>query len=447
MVRYSSGTGKHKIYIIDEVHMLTNEAFNALLKTLEEPPAHVIFIFATTEPNKVPATILSRCQRFDFKRITNERIQETLTRLAGPEGITIAPEALWLLARRADGSMRDAVSLLDQAVAFAGTAIEARHIIDMLGLIDQETYITLTDIIIDKKLDQALEFIDQTIARGFDAGMFVEGWLEHFRNLLFVRVVSDRTPIPDLAETYRARYKTQAARAKEPDLVKMIDLVAETAYQAKRSTQPKFLLEMMVARLVQLESNIGLDDLLVRLNNLKNIMLSPGVPGPVTVREMPAAVPPPDEPAPNTPAVGRTAGPATPPPLPPEKGEQMTGDNFMEYWNKVIGTVKEKKRTLGLFLEEGVIAEVNQQEIVLQFDQARKFHAESIKKDKDLIEREIKTIMGKPLQVRCLVQAAPAGGAAAAVTHGPKPNDKEKITKADPMTKQIMEAFGGEIIQ
>jgi hypothetical protein len=197
---------------------------------------------------------------------------------------------------------------------------------------------------------------------------------------------------------------------------------------------------MMVARLIQLETSVGLDDLFSRLNTLKGLLLSPTAP--VSLPDPPAVSPVQAAPAPAPRPEVKEPIDAFSVPAEVEATPKMTGDNFMEFWKKVVAAVKDKKRTIGVFLEEGVIAEINHQEIVLQFDQARKFHAEHIKKDKVLVEREIKEITGQPLQIKCVVQPAPVGTPRETVE-----SPQAKIIKDDPMTKKIMEIFNGEIIQ
>jgi DNA polymerase-3 subunit gamma/tau len=201
-VRYGPAKGKYKVYIIDEVHMLTKEAFNALLKTLEEPPAYILFIFATTEVHKVPATILSRCQRFDFKRNTIEEITERLLFIAREEKIEISEDALMLIAKKADGSMRDGQSIFDQIVAFCGEKIDAKQIRDALNIVDQELFFRTTDIIKAKDAKGCLALVEEIVNQGVDLREFLQGLNEHFRNLLVANVTgfcdsskSSMTPI------------------------------------------------------------------------------------------------------------------------------------------------------------------------------------------------------------------------------------------------------------
>ncbi|MDZ7261147.1 MAG: DNA polymerase III subunit gamma/tau, partial [candidate division KSB1 bacterium] len=207
-LRYAPHKGKHKIYIIDEVHMLTTEAFNALLKTLEEPPPNVLFIFATTEPHKVPATILSRCQRFSFKRIPLSEIIQQLKTICQAEHIEIDEESLHLIAKKADGSMRDGQSILDQAVSFCGAKIQVQQVAELLGVIEQELFFELSDLIKRKDVKGGLALAERIFYEGYDVNEFLIGAAEHFRNLLVIKSSAPET-VGKGAEVLEAELSTR----------------------------------------------------------------------------------------------------------------------------------------------------------------------------------------------------------------------------------------------
>ena len=187
-VRYTPAKGHYKIYIIDEVHMLTKEAFNALLKTLEEPPPHIVFIFATTEPHKIPATILSRCQRYDFKRIPLREIRESLKRIVGQEEIQISQRGLITIAQESEGSLRDAQSLLDQVIAYGGKNIRDEDIAEVLGLIDRKILNDTVEAIADKDVARCMEIIEHVYHFGYDLQHFCRELLQYLRNLILIKV-------------------------------------------------------------------------------------------------------------------------------------------------------------------------------------------------------------------------------------------------------------------
>lgn len=192
-VIYPPTRAKYKVYIIDEVHMLTTEAFNALLKTLEEPPKHLIFILATTEPQKLPQTILSRCQRFDFKRITSKDLIENMRNICNNLKIDVEDDVLRLIARNTDGAMRDALSLLEQCLAIGETRITYEDAVNILGIVNSQTIFDIVDKVIDKNIEEGLELINQVIENGKDIHQFIKDFLYHFRNLMIVKTTKDRS--------------------------------------------------------------------------------------------------------------------------------------------------------------------------------------------------------------------------------------------------------------
>jgi DNA polymerase III subunit gamma/tau len=268
-VRYGPSKGKYKIYIIDEVHMLTKEAFNALLKTLEEPPPHVLFIFATTEVFKVPLTILSRCQRFDFRRISVEEIINRLRFIAKEENISIDEDALLIIAKRADGSLRDAQSIFDQVISYCGEKIVAKQIIDMLHIVDEEMYFKISDVIKSKEIKTALSLVDEIINRGFDVREILNGINEHFRNLL-VTATTDSSHLIETSEFYKKRYQEESRFFSEGDLLRYIKVVSETEQAIKWSQQPRLKLEISLLQLIKMDSSIVIEQLLQQLNEIKS---------------------------------------------------------------------------------------------------------------------------------------------------------------------------------
>ncbi|MBI4548076.1 MAG: DNA polymerase III subunit gamma/tau [Ignavibacteriae bacterium] len=267
-VRYGPAKGKYKVYIIDEVHMLTKEAFNALLKTLEEPPSYVIFIFATTEIHKVPLTILSRCQRFDFRRITIDEIIDRLRFIAEQEHISIDDDALFHIAKRADGSLRDAQSLFDQVVSFCGENITSKQIIEMLNIVDEEIYFKVTGVIKAKDAKGALLLVDEIISRGFDLREFISGFIEHLRNLLLTAATGS-TLLIETSEHYKKRYQEEAKAFSEQDLLHLITIACETDSSMRWNLQARLKLEVGLLRMIKMDSSVRIDQLLDQLEELK----------------------------------------------------------------------------------------------------------------------------------------------------------------------------------
>jgi len=267
-VRYTPAHGSYKIYIIDEVHMLTKEAFNALLKTLEEPPTHVVFIFATTEVHKVPMTILSRCQRFDFRRIAIEEIVSTLTTIAKAEKITIEEDALVVIAKRADGSLRDAQSIFDQVCSFCGTDIKTIELLKAFNVVDQDIYFRVSDILKNHNIREAVQLVDEVIKSGYDLREFIGGLAEHLRNLLIVRS-TESTQLIEVSEHYKKRYDAVAHQFTEQDILRYIKQTNELDQALRWAVQPRYRLESGLIQMVKMESSLQIGELLQQIELLK----------------------------------------------------------------------------------------------------------------------------------------------------------------------------------
>ena len=268
-VRYAPARGRSKIYIIDEVHMLTTEAFNALLKTLEEPPGHVFFIFATTEPQKVISTILSRCQRFDFRRMKIKEIVDRIRFIAEEEGIEIDSDSSRLIAQKADGSMRDGESMLDQLSSYTAGKVRVEDVREVLGLFDSNLLFELTDLILQQEGSSALNFIENLAAQGIDDRELLPEWIDHLRTLLHIQHSLQTDRVLSLTEVERKRFEEQASHMDTEKLLRILQIVLETENQLKRSAHPRVLLESCIVRLVRMDSTVLLKDLLKRLENLE----------------------------------------------------------------------------------------------------------------------------------------------------------------------------------
>ena len=268
-VAYSPSRGKYKVYIIDEVHMLSTGAFNALLKTLEEPPPHVMFILATTEAHKIPATILSRCQRFDFKRITTEYIMERLREIVSKDNIEIDEQAMRLIASAADGSMRDALSILDQCIAFCRGSIAHQDIASILGVVDHSFMFDMAQSIIDGRSDQAMEQIAILITEGRDIVHFIEDMTVHFRNLLMCKVVDKPEEVMDTTIEVSDRLKQQGINLSQEKIINTIKVLSDTHALAKWSSNPRIILEVAVIRMCQPSLDTSVESVLERMNQLE----------------------------------------------------------------------------------------------------------------------------------------------------------------------------------
>jgi DNA polymerase-3 subunit gamma/tau len=274
-VKYPPSTGKYKIYIIDEVHMLSKQAFNALLKTLEEPPKHLIFIFATTESHKVLPTIISRCQRFDFRRMEIPDIVSQLRFVAEKESISIDDESLYTIAKKSDGSMRDSQGILDQVVAYCGKDIHYQTLAEVLNLIDEEFFFSITDAAKLKDSAKMLELTADVMRRGYDLQETLQGLLEHLRNIIAIKLCGD-SRLVESSEAFIARYKESADKFEKMDILRMMNLISQTEQQLKFSPQPRIRFELGLLQLSTLGSVIDIDELIkeVRELNLQTVSSS-----------------------------------------------------------------------------------------------------------------------------------------------------------------------------
>jgi len=265
-VRYATAGG-HRIYIIDEVHMLSGAAFNALLKTLEEPPSHAVFVLATTEVSKIPATILSRCQRFDFRRIPPPALSATLQNICNKEDIEIEAEALAILVRKADGSLRDGLSLLDQVWTLSGGKITKDSVEQALGLIGLEIFFELTDAFAQKDAAKTLSVFDRVVEKGADIEDFLDQLLYHFRNLLVARLKENTEELLGLSETERQEYTKHSGQFSEGDLLRMMKAVSDLKLNLSRLSDPKILVEAELVKLAWLDSTVDLKEVLENLGS------------------------------------------------------------------------------------------------------------------------------------------------------------------------------------
>ncbi|MDA3860188.1 MAG: DNA polymerase III subunit gamma/tau [Melioribacteraceae bacterium] len=267
-VKYAPTTGTYKIFIIDEVHMLTTESFNALLKTLEEPPEHAIFIFATTDVHKVPLTIISRCQRFDFRRIELDAIKNQLTKIANSDSISIDDQALTFIAKKADGALRDAQSLFDQVVSFGGKDIDATVVSKMLNLIDEDIYFKISDAILNKHYVEAYEISKSIYDNGWNYIDFINGLLEHFRNILTTILMKD-TSFVESSQQVKKMYLEYIDAFSESDLLRILKYLNKVEKELKASQNQKLLMEISLSHLIGLESTTTITELIKNIQNGK----------------------------------------------------------------------------------------------------------------------------------------------------------------------------------
>ncbi|EJO5348941.1 DNA polymerase III subunit gamma/tau [Clostridium botulinum] len=273
-VKYPPQEGKNKVYIMDEVHMLTQEAVNAFLKTLEEPPSNVIFILATTDPQKLPITILSRCQRFDFRRIRNEEMFERLRSIVSEQGVYADDKSLNLISRMSDGAMRDALSILDQVISTGDGKVEYNQVLDMLGLVTNENLLRITDSVIEKDVEKSMRIIEDIVLSGKDIYNFIKDMITHFRNILMIKVSKNPNEILDMSSENIDLVKQQAEKIRIEEIMRNIRILQEAEQQSKWVKQSRIYLELAVLKMCKIEYDTSKEVILSRLNKMEEIIKS-----------------------------------------------------------------------------------------------------------------------------------------------------------------------------
>ena len=272
--KYPPQEAKYKIYIMDEVHMLSVGAVNAFLKTLEEPPKNVIFILATTDPQKLPITILSRCQRFDFKRINQKEITSRLKRIVDSQNITYEQKSLELIARVCDGAMRDALSILDQAIAMGEKQINYEDLVSILGLVTNEYLFDITYAIIDRSIEKCMVIIDKLVYSGKDMQLFIKDLIAHFRNLLMVKVTNNPEEVLDMSLENISMIKEQGHKIRVEEIMRAIRILQDAEMNSKASKQSRLYLELAIIKMCKIEYDTSNEVILSRINKLEESLKS-----------------------------------------------------------------------------------------------------------------------------------------------------------------------------
>lgn len=276
-VKYSPTKTKYKVYIIDEVHMLSQGAFNALLKTLEEPPSYIIFILATTEPHKIPATIVSRCQRFDFKRVTVLDMTTRMKKICDEEDIKVEEKALNLISRNAQGALRDALSILDQCISFGNNKIEYKDVVELLGTVNIEQLFELAQYIIDQNTKESLQILNEFVLWGKDIRNLINDLIDHFRNLMVCKVSNELDEIISLPDETIEQLKSQSEKVDVDDFIRVLNILSKTQDSMKTASNPRILAEVTMMKIAQPMFDESKEALVKRIENLEKIIESASI--------------------------------------------------------------------------------------------------------------------------------------------------------------------------
>jgi DNA polymerase-3 subunit gamma/tau len=430
-IRYAPLRARSKIYIIDEAHMLTREAFNTLLKTLEEPPPHVKFFFATTEAHKLPDTIISRCQRYDFRRITTADIVRRLGQVIDGEKLKVDETVLAAVARAAHGSMRDAESILDQVVSFKSKGLTQDDVASILGEAGGRSLAELIESLRTGDAGTVFTSLAQIFSGGVDTTAFTDQLLERFRALLAIKVCGRNPDVVDLPESDLGECEKQAGGFTLEALLYFIQLVLEGKRRIREGSNPRIVLEVSLVKMAKAADLVPLTEAL-RAG-------SPAAPVPAAPPTLPSARPPAGPPAPEADAEG---SPPLPPAPPAFTGTPTTSDEAQSAWPRVLAAVKAKSAVASALLANARILRLAGDDLTVALPPGfNKFHIDRLEdpKNKKSVEDSVQSVFGRKLAVKVMLE--PGGtGAPAAPT---RPAVPQTEATADPGVKKILEAFGG----
>jgi len=456
--RYAPGRGRTKLYIIDEVHQVTAHGFNALLKTLEEPPPHVVFVLATTEVQKVPDTIVSRVQRLDFRRLTQVEIESQLGAIVEHETFPVDAGAIRLLAQRAQGSLRDAEVLLDQVVAAAEGAVGREVVERLLGLTGAETYLALSERIAARDPKGALVLLDQALAQGAHLSEFLQGWIEHWRDLLLAAVSPELSGLTQSGDELAARARTLAASWSRADLARLLAIVLVAGREMRKSEFPRVHLELAMVEMAELPTAADLGRLLDRLDALGAApdAAAPGRgpigygPGPARAEGGGSGAPAPGNPAPPSRSPQR-ATPEEPRDRPAEPRAQapsahsspaapdVPAGEASAAWPAIVNRVRARKASLASILADAMHAELANGVLRVRFSSS--FHREKLvePRNKELLLEEVRAVCGRGTRLEIEAGERPAATQADTPAAPPPARFSDGV-------ETILERFDGVIL-
>ncbi len=443
-VRYSPSRDRYRVFIIDEVHMLTPESFNTLLKTIEEPPPRVVFILATTDYRKVPVTILSRCQHFEFRKIARGEIAAHLGAICASEKVTISPYALDLIARLADGSLRDGQSTLDQVIAYSGSTVKDEEVRTILGVLDRDLLLDFVGKVSGKDPAGVLGLVDRVLETGHDPALFLNNLMEAVRDILLLKIIPDAREKLGMAADDASAMAPLAERFSEEDLLRILDAIAREEGRIRFSAQPRYLLEALAVRLCHLADLTPLADLLARF---------PG--GEEGEREKPKAAPSPRRSASPAPEPPARSAPAEQPPAPfpaTAAGGGPEPADVRRQVELVLERVYAEKSTLGGFLSHASFFDLEDNAFIISLPEDKAMFRASIERREYLavIRNAVEEVTGRRVEVKVrLTQPVPAAeiAAPAAGEAGGEAKKKRLLEEANrsPVVQSFLDLFQGEI--
>lgn len=433
-VIYPPTRTKYKVYIIDEVHMLTTEAFNALLKILEEPPRHLIFILATTEPEKLLPTILSRCQRFDFKRVTIVDIINNMKSICDKLGIEVEEKVLNLIARNSDGAMRDALSLLDQCTSFSSGKITYDDATSILGIVNSDLILNMADDIIAKDLEKVLKSINDIIQNGKDIHQFIKDLIHHYRNLMIIKTSKNPQELVEIDEDSLERYLNQSKTISLNFILRGLDILTNADEKSKWSTQPRIILEMAAIQLTKLDEELSLEERVKKLEMGIRIEQRP-LKEERSKTEIISTE--------RAPQVSKEQSRDKQPEPQLEKemfaddGEELGFETIEKDWQSILQIIKSKKMNIFALLKEGEPVSYAKGLLAIGYKEPFGFHKEAISTpvNKEFVEQILSTNFKKKIEIKVEM-----------ITNKPKANQEEKDDR-EKAIKEVIDFFGKDIVE
>ena len=446
-IKFSPMHCTYKIIIIDEVHMLTNQAFNALLRTLEEPPKHGKFIFATTDIHKVPATIISRCQRFDFNRISIDVIRNRISHIMKSESIDCDAESIYLIAKKADGSMRDALSILDQSISYCGEKITYDQLVNALGIIDQELYFKFTKSIRNNDYQSMIMVLSEFSKYGVPASEVLIGIQEHIRNLIYSGIHEENTPI-EMNGVQLKLYKQEAVKWDRRDLFRLNQVITDTSAAIRKSDDPYLLLEMAALKLLEMDKSIFIDQLLSNKNFMENKELPENL-DKVSGRYEEVVLNQVDEDVAknkNKSNTGIDDFDQKPTPSLKKGGEETHSikgsfDDIKSKWEEVLESINRIRPSVGSIIEDFVPSSIKDDLLVLESKTGQGFNEKVLERGMPIIEKELQNIFDIKIRVKFKTVDIEESKSESNTGNNPKTSQED-----DKVFDKIVDLFDGEII-
>ena len=442
-IKYAPMNAPYKIFIIDEVHMLTNQAFNALLRTLEEPPSHGKFILATTDIHKVPSTIISRCQRFDFNRITEKSISERLSLILTEESISADEESLSAISRKADGSMRDALSLMDQVIAFAGESIKIEAVSSVIGLIPIDVYFDYSTSILEKDSEKMLKVLEIIRTTGLPLEDVTQGLIHHFRNLI-VGSINGGGDLLELNDDHKKRYSENAKLWDGKDLLRMSKILNELEYSLKRITHPAIHFEITAMKCLEMDTSISITELLSgeESKNIKKNFepvkqtVAEYQSLPDSKREIPTAK--------KEEKVSVKIPQNQTPKKTPVQNANITFEEIEKKWSRFVEKINQDRPSIGTILAHSNPYELNGNLLVIKIYDLPKFSVGNLERNNRVIEKYFDDHYGVSLKLRAIISNEVDPENSNKIIEEPISSKK---ANGDDVVTRVLEVFDGEILR